>query len=338
MKYIVLFLALCSCSLSQLKAEVITPEYSMPVEAVLPSKSTWEESLHLIGMVSSVSSVQITSEIEGRIKAIYFQDGELVKQGQALIALDNAIAKANLDQAQARLALSKKHYERKKALVIKGSITNSELEEALANLRVDEASLALAQASFEKTILTAPFSGKLGLKQVSIGAYISPGKALVSLEANEILQIDFTVPEAYLSFLNKQTSLVVRVPSLPDKKFTANIIASEPSLEVHSRGLKVRALLKSEDILKAGQFAEVAYVFFREENVLSLPETAIVSNLNGAVVYTIIDKHIKIVPVKIGRRHKGRVQILDGVEDPSMQVVISGQMKLKPGALVQVIN
>ncbi|MBI3606472.1 MAG: efflux RND transporter periplasmic adaptor subunit [Nitrospirae bacterium] len=310
----------------------------MPVEAARVRVGAVTDEIAAVGSLSANESVVIRSEIPGRIASIDFVEGRTVKPGDALFRLDSAEAAAQVAQIEATLGLNRDNVERAKPLREAALISPQDFDQLAAKLKESEASLAVARERLNKTAIRAPFGGTLGLRQVSPGDYVQPGQALVNLEDVSTVKVDFRVPEARLGHLAVRQPVTVRVDAFPAGTFTGMIEALDPHLDTATRTVIVRARIPNpQGALLPGMFARVAVVVADRPNAVLIPEQAVVPVGDDAFVFRVVEGKAVIVKVVIGRRKDGEAEIVSGLS-PEDVVVTGGQMKIRDGAPVTVIN
>ena len=288
-----------------------------------------------VGSLRSNESVILRPETPGRIASINFRDGVAVGKGALLIALDAATQSAELDQAKASLGLAQANHQRNQDLFARKFISRQALDNTQAGLKVQEAAVAVAQARFEKMHIRAPFSGIVGIRNVSVGDYVKEGQELVNLEDISILKIDFRLPESYLSQLRPGQRLEVASDAMPGQLFPAVLDAINPLVEAGGRAISLRAHLPNgERRLRPGMFVRVRLIFEQRNNVLLIPEQAVVPDSKAPYVYRIVDGKAKRAPIKTGLRRDGQVEVIEGL-GAGDEVVTAGQLKLRDGASVR---
>lgn len=307
----------------QIRSVVITPE-------VLVRR------IRALGTLQADETTQVSAEITGRITRINFEDGQRVEAGQTLFQLDDRIDRADLTRAEAQLALAKRSHARATELNGRGLLSTAELDQTLSALRVAEAEVAVARTRVEKARVPAPFSGFVGLRQVSPGAYVSPGEALVNLESVDRIKLDFRVPEAELAHLSVGLPATVSLDALPDKTFEAEVIALNPRASTESRSIELRARIDNRDgVLRPGLFARVQLELGRSEDALMAPEAAVFPRGEKNFVYRIDgEDRAELAEVVLGQREPGYVEIRDGIA-ANDEIVTGGIQRLSDGMTVQ---
>jgi membrane fusion protein (multidrug efflux system) len=308
-----------------------------PVEVGLAHQASATDDLWSVGSLRSDESVQISSEIAGRIAEILFKEGEEVKEGAVLVKLDDALANAEVADVKSRLTLAQSNFDRAQSLSRTGSGTERTLDEATSGLETARAALQLAETRLGKLSITAPFSGRVGLRTLSIGAYAVPGTPIVNLEKIDQLKLDFRVPETVLTQVTSDQDVEATVDAYPGRKFAGKVYAIDPQVDVNGRSLRIRARIDNADLaLRPGLFARVIIKGLEERLVVRVPESAVVPRGDAAFVFTIVGGKAKENKVSLGRRRAGEVEILQGIE-AGVQVVVSGQMNLKDGSSVEIV-
>ncbi len=310
--------------------------FAVPVDAAPVRKDTLLRTVEAVGTLAANEQVTLRPEIGGLVTQINFTEGQPVEKDAVLFKLDDVILQAELDQVKASLELSQSTYDRAAELLRRGSGTVAARDEALAQLTNDKAALALAEARIAKTVIKAPFGGVIGLRNVSVGDYVAVGDNLVTLSDIEELKVDFRIPELFLAEVATGQELTVRVDALPGENFTGEVFAIDPQVDVNGRALVIRATLANpEGRLRPGLFARVDVVLERRPGALLLPEAALMPTKEGQTVFRVVEGVVELVPVEIGLRRKGEVEVLSGLSEGDI-VVTGGQLKLRPGVPVMV--
>lgn len=322
------------------KAEPNAKQAAQPgiaVEAAAAVATTSTEDLRAIGTLQSDESVQISSEIAGRITEIPLVEGTPANVGDILVQLDDALAKAEVADAQARYNLAVGNLGRANSLAKSGNVTERARDEATTNAETTRAALELAKVRLAKHTIRAPFSGTAGIRKVSPGAYVEAGAAIVNLEKINTLKIDFKLPELFLAQVKNGQTIEISVDALPGRTFTGTIYAIDPHIDINGRALNIRARLENPDlILRPGLFARIRVKGQVKRNVLVIPEAAIVPRGDDKIVYVIRNGQAIEAKVSLGARRDGLVEVTDGLTEDAM-VVTAGQQKLKDGSAVEIV-
>lgn len=320
------------------KPQQRTAQPGIAVEAATAVATTSTEDLRAIGTLQSDESVQMSAEIAGRVTEIALSEGAPVEAGDILIKLDDALAIAEVDDAQARYNLAQGNLGRANSLAKSGNVTERARDEASTNAETARAALELAKVRLSKHVIRAPFSGVAGIRKVSPGAYITAGQAIVNLEKIDTLKIDFKLPELFLAQVKTGQTIEISVDALPDRTFSGTIYAIDPHLDVNGRALNIRAKLENpEFVLRPGLFSRIRVKGQTKRNVLVVPESAIVPRGQDKIIYRIENGQVREAKVTLGSRSNGLVEVLDGL-DVDAKVVTAGQQKLKDGSHVEIVT
>jgi membrane fusion protein (multidrug efflux system) len=310
----------------------------MPVEVAPVRVGAVTDEISTVGSLQANESVVIRAEIAQRIAAIEFTEGRTVKGGDVLVRLDATELAAQVAQNEAAAELARANLERAKPLQDEKLISPQAFDELSAKLKEAEAGLAVARERLSKATIRAPFGGKLGLRQVSPGDYVQPGQALVNLEDVSSVKVDFRVPGVDVSRVSVRQTVAVRVDAFPGRTFAGKIEAIDPRLDEATRTVLVRARIPSpRGELFPGMFARVSVVVAERPNALLIPEQAVVPVGNDAFVFRVVDGKAAMVKVAVGQRRAGEAEVVSGLS-PQDVVVIGGQMKIRDGAPVTVVN
>lgn len=311
---------------------------AVAVEVTRVASESFADETTAVGSLKSNESVVLRPETSGRIARINFKDGEVVKQGALLLTLDAGIQEAELQQAKANLALAQANQQRNDDLFQKKFISQQSLDNTRAALKVQEATVALAEAKLAKTRIRAPFNGVVGIRNISVGDYIKEGEELVNLEDIATLKVDFRLPEAYLSRLQKGLELDVSSDAMPGVPFRAILDAVDPLVDANGRSIACRALLSNRDgKLRPGMFVRARVVFGEKQNALMIPEQAVVTGGKQPIVFVVAEGKAKAMPVRLGVRRGGRVEVLEGLAAGDT-IITAGQLKIKDGLAVRAVG
>jgi membrane fusion protein (multidrug efflux system) len=308
------------------------------IEATKVSVVSLPQALTAVGSLRSDETVIIRPEVAGRVSQILFKEGERVAKGSVLVKLDDSVQQADLDRARANLTLSKTKHERSIDLRNKGFLSGQALDEAVNNLKVAQADAELMEARASKTTIRAPFSGTIGLRQISVGDYVKEGQDIVNLEAIDPLKVDFRVPELALSQVKDGQNLQISLDALPDKVYEGRVVAINPLIDAAGRSIVIRAQVPNKDgRLRPGMFARVRLFTSGLKETMVVPEEALFPVGDDKYVYKVVDGKATRQKVEIGARREGRVEVVNGLT-PADMVVTAGALKLREGVAVQVAN
>ncbi len=310
----------------------------VPVETAQVQVGSLSERVVSVGSLASNESVIIRPEIAGRVVEIRFEEGQPVKQGDVLVKLDNSLNRAEVSEAEAKLELAKRNFERTQELFSGQIATARSRDEARSSLDVGTASVETAKVKLDKTRIAAPFDGIAGLRKISVGDYISIGQDLFNLEDIDPIKVDFRISEKFLSTLRADQPIEITVDAYPDRKFEGQVYAIDPRIDAAGRSIVIRARVANKDrMLRPGLFARVTLILELKPNALTVPEQAIVPRGSDQFVYRVIDGKAKQTKVKIGTRRDGRVEIVEGLSTDDV-VITAGQQKIREGGAVRALG
>ena len=296
---------------------------------------TFDNNLALSGSIEANEQVEIRSEVSGIVKDIYFQEGSNVAKGQVLFKVNDIELKAQLAQAKTKESLASENERRAKLLLQKEAISQEEYDVARADFQSTKAQSQLIQAQIEKTSVRAPFSGKIGLRSISPGTYVTPTLLVAKLVNIGQLKITFSIPEKYASQVKKNATITFKVTGSNDS-YSAKVYAIEPEVEIATRTLKVRALAdNSHGKLLPGTFADVQLPLDIIKNAVVIPTEAIIPVQNGKKVFIANKGMAKEVMVETATRTDASILVLEGLKAGDT-VLTSGVMSLKDEAPIVV--
>ena len=261
-----------------------------------------------------------------------------MKEGAVLVELDPVILKADLDKARSDVKLATANRERAETLAERGSGTNRARDEANAAYRAAQVSVALAEARLSKSTLTAPFSGVMGLRAVSPGAFVAPGQRIVELVQVDPLKVDFRVPENNAPKVRVGQTVLIASDASPDGVYEGKIYAIDPLVDINGRAIRLRANVPNADgKLSPGFFARLRVVTERRPNAILVPESAIFPLGGRTLVYKVVDGKAQQQEVVLGQRMPGQVEVREGLK-PDDVVVTSGQQRLRNNMAVRIVT
>ena len=310
---------------------------TVAVEAQTVDLASMVDTIRAIGTIRANQSIVMRSEIPGVVNKIDFADSQSVAKGEVLFRLDDAMERAQLAQAEAALKLAESNYTRAQELVSRGAGTTATRDQTMSARDADRAAVALARARLEKSTVRAPYAGVVGMSKVDLGAYVTAGQELVSLDDIATVKLDFEVPERFARFVAVGQKVNVEADAFPGRTFSGEIATIATRVDAESRSLGVRALVPNPDrVLKPGLFARVAVDVEVRPNAVAVPEQAIVPRGDRLFVYKVVDGKAMSATVKVGLREYGRVEIVEGVARGDV-VITAGQQKVEDGTPVTVL-
>ena len=299
--------------------------------------------LDSIGTASAINQVMVSPQIAGRVLNILFESGAVVKAGDPLVQLDDGTERADLANFQAQAKLAEVNLARAQSLAKEKYGTQANVDQQRMNLDMARAGMARSQVLMDQKLIRAPFGGSLGIRQVDVGRYVSPGTPIVTLTDLDRLYVDFTLPENRRASLTRGLPVEVRVDAYPDRVFQAEVSTIEPQIDPLTRAIKLRATLPNPDhLLQPGMFVRVRVVLPPQGDAVTLPETAVDYTTYGESVFVIEESNdaegkptYKAVQtfVDVGARYEGKVAITKGVKNGD-SVINGGQIRVQNGAAV----
>lgn len=319
------------------------------VSAVVAGYQSWQPQLAAVGSLRAVRGVDVTTEVAGLVREVAFSSGQEAKAGQVLVRLNADSDVALLQSLQAAAELAQTVYTRDKAQYDIKAIAKAQLDADAADLKGKKAQVAQQAALVDKKTIRAPFSGRLGITTINPGQYLNPGDAIVTLQAIDPIYADFYLPQQQLGQLAIGQTIVVDTNAYSGQTFTGKIQSMNPRVDSATRNIQIEATVDNRDRkLLPGMYANVKIDAGTAQRYLTLPQTAITYNPYGATVFIVkqgaqpnaqgkalpVAQQVFVTP---GPTRGDQVAILKGVE-AGMQVVTSGQLKLKNGSPLIINN
>lgn len=319
------------------------------VSAVVAGYQSWQPQLAAVGSLRAVRGVDVTTEVAGLVREVAFSSGQEAKAGQVLVRLNADSDVALLQSLQAAAELAQTVYTRDKAQYDIKAIAKAQLDADAADLKGKKAQVAQQAALVDKKTIRAPFAGRLGITTINPGQYLNPGDAIVTLQAIDPIYADFYLPQQQLGQLAIGQTIVVDTNAYSGQTFTGKIQSMNPRVDSATRNIQIEATVDNRDRkLLPGMYANVKIDAGTAQRYLTLPQTAITYNPYGATVFIVkqgaqpnaqgkalpVAQQVFVTP---GPTRGDQVAILKGVE-AGMQVVTSGQLKLKNGSPLIINN
>ena len=271
-----------------------------------------------VGSLRSRRGVVLRPEVSGRITQLNFTDGQRVKKGQVLVQFDDQLPLAQVQQSMAELSIAQANQKRNQELVAQNFVSQRPLDESAANLQVAQAKLALSKATAERLKIIAPFDGVAGIRSVNVGDYLKDGADIVNIEDLDAIFVDFRLPERFQSKVKNGQTASIDLDALPGRKFSARIQAIDPLIDANGRSVSVRGCIDNRQMqLRPGMFARVNTVFGVRETAMVIPEEAIIPQGQKVFVIKLLPGPTEKtrtslrVEVKVGLRRPGKVEILE---------------------------
>ena len=331
----------------QIRAMIAAPK-PVPSETVATAvahEEAWPDTLSAVGSVSAAQGVTVAPEIAGKVSEIAFESGATVKQGDLLLRLDTTSEEAQLRAAEAQADLAKITAERQRKLQADKTVSQSEVDQADAAWKQAAANADNIRTIIQKKTIRAPFAGKLGIRLVNLGEQLDAGKGIVSLQSLSPMFVDFSLPQQEFAQLQTGLKVLAVADAYPTNQFEGEIAAINPDLDPATRSVRVRAKFENPgELLRAGMFARVTVVLPRENPVLVVPATAILSAPYGDSVFLVTPDQtgstnlvVQQAFVRTGRTRGDFVSVQSGLKAGD-RVATAGIFKLHNGLSVRINN
>ncbi|MFO7479135.1 MAG: efflux RND transporter periplasmic adaptor subunit [Methyloceanibacter sp.] len=358
--------------IGEFMAKMVPPPATVTAEPV--KTETWIDRVRAIGTLVAIEGVDVAPQVGGIVTDYFFDSGHDVQKGQKLVKLDTSVEEADLADNKATLQQTNLDFERQSKLVKTSAVSQATLDSTIAKRDSAAAAVQKTEALIAQKTIAAPFAGRLGLRRVERGQYVSPGQTLVWLQALDPIWVDFPVPEASVGKFAVGSKIELAADAFPRELFKGEIEAFDAKLGADTRTLTVRARLPNPDRkLLPGMFANVAVLAGGAKEYVTVPRTAVTYGLYGDSVWVVKDSAAKPHPapatasaepvasaiasdaapigsipaektfiaerrfVRLGPSEGDRIAILEGVQ-PGEQVITSGQLKLQPDAAIKLDN
>jgi membrane fusion protein, multidrug efflux system len=301
------------------------------VDVIIAGTSPIEQSLEANGTVIANEFVELHPEVSGRIISLNVPEGAQVQKGTVIARVNDADLRAQLAKIKAQLSLARKTEERLRQLIEVQGINQNDYDIAVNAVSSYEADLGYTQALIDKTVIRAPFAGRIGLRQVSPGAYVSPSSIIATLQQTTDLKIDFTIPEQYSDLVHPGSFVTVKADTA---MLQAKIIAAEPQVIAASRNIRIRALLPQSNI-NPGAFVKVYLKSAQQQSGILIPSNCIIPNDKSKQVILVKNGKAALTDIKTGWRDAGKVAVTQGLKDGDT-VVVTGVLFARDKAPLKV--
>jgi membrane fusion protein (multidrug efflux system) len=291
-----------------------------------------------VGTVRARNAVTITAKVTGIVQEIRFQEGQPVRDGDLLVELDAAALRAELDQARALFDDARSQLVRARGLQPGQTITAQRLETLEALTRQAEGRVRQAEARLQELRVTAPFAGRVGLRQVSVGALVQPGTVVTTLDDISRVRVEFSVPELFVARVREGSTVVARSAAFGERRFNGRVAVVDTRIDTTTRTIRVISEFDNADeALKPGLFMTVEIELERRDNALLVAEEALDPIGDRNFVYVIRENRARRVEVRLGQRLPGEVEVLAGLREGE-PVVVRGIQRLRNDAPVRVVE
>lgn len=309
----------------------------VPVDVYITQPTSVDNRLFVSGTIRANEEVKLVTEAAGKVTGIYFKEGGQVSKGQLLVKLNDADLRAQYKKLEVQEKLLASQEQRLAKLLEAKGISQEEYENTLSQLNAIRADMEVNKALLDKTTIRAPFSGRIGIKNISEGSYVSPSTVIAMLEQSDPVKIDFYVPEKYASLVQLGDTFSFSLEGQTEKHIS-KVSAIEPSIDATTRTLLVRATTpnKKQELLP-GAFARVNFLLDHEENAIMIPTEALIPVLTGKKVFVVRKGKAQEVMVTIGVRTESSIQITSGLQAGDT-LITRGIMQVKNGSDVKILN
>jgi len=332
----ILALALCMGLAACSKGEDDARDQAVPtVTTARLQPVRWSDELTALGTANARESVTISASVSQTIASVEFDSGQLVKRGQSLVTLTQGQQSAGVAEAQAALSDAQQQYDRNRALADQQLIARVTLDSQRASLEAARARVTAQRATVADRVIRAPFDGVLGLRLVSAGTLVTPGTPITTLDDVSLIKLDFTLPESAMSLLAVGQRVSARSDAWPGEVFEGKVTTIDSRVDPGSRAITVRAEIPNPDNkLRPGMLLEVG-VERASRQTIAIPELALQqSGINASVFRVEAGDRVKQVPVEIGARRRGEVEIVSGLKAGD-RIVVDGTVKLRDGIAIK---
>jgi membrane fusion protein (multidrug efflux system) len=295
------------------------------------------QDMEAIGTARANEAIDVTAKSSNRVTAIHFREGQNVEAGAVMVELDSDQARANLAEAEAALRDSRSQFNRSRELFSTRALSEAQLDQIQATLSMNEARVAGARAQLNDTIIRAPFAGRVGLRNVSVGSFVTPSTVITTLDDTSVIKLDFSVPEVFLAQLREGLEITGRTTAYAGKSFTGKVASIDNRLDPVSRAVVVRARIENRSgKLKPGMLMTVR-LMRAEAPALLIPEQALVPEGDRKFVFAVRDDKAVRIEVHTGRRRPGEVEVVNGLDEGD-RIITEGTQKIRDGAPVKVVG
>ncbi len=290
------------------------------------------------GSLRAADEIAVQPETSGRIIELNIQDGAFVEKGELLVKLDDAPLRAELAAIRADRDLAQRTLRRQEDLLSRNAVPQETFDAARSRLEILEAQIDLIEARIDRTEIRAPFSGRLGLRETSLGAFVGPGDILTTLQSEEVLHVDFTVPERYQERIPIETIIQLDLRGFTTP-FTGTVFARAPRIDPDTRTLRLRAEVPNPDgRLLPGSFARVTIPIEEFPEALMIPAISVLRDEATAYVFLVDeDGRAKRRDISVGIRTRDEVQVLDGLRSGD-HLIVRGGHSLSDGSPIRIIE
>jgi len=330
-------LAMALMVFSSIGIAAAAPPAATPVFVTKAEIQSIEDRIEALGTLRANESVELTASVTETVTAISFDDGDRVEAGQVLVEMTSGEEHAQLDEARVTVDEAERQYQRIKSLRAQQSASESQLDEQRRVWEASRARLAAIESRLADRLIRAPFAGVVGLRNVSVGALVTPGDLITTLDDDSVMKLDFPVPAVYLAIIRPEMTVKAVTRTWQGRIFEGRVKSIDSRVDPVTRTVIVRALLSNPDhALRPGMLMQVE-LFSAQRQVIVLPEECLVAEGQKQFVFVVSadDNTVQRRQVRIGTRRPGEVEIVEGLTDGEL-VITDGTLKVRPGAQVSI--
>ena len=325
---------LFACKSKQEAPKQNTGPQSVIVDVMIAVPQDVSNSVEANGTVVANEYVELHPEVSGRLTYLSVPEGARIQQGTVIARINDADLQAQVNKSKVALDMAVKTEERLRKLLSINGVNQADYDVALNAVNGYKADMAYTQSLIDKTVIKAPFSGVVGLRQVSPGAYLTPASIIVTIQQMDKIKIDFTLPEEYSKLIAKGNTINVQLDAAKDEMKKAVIVATEPQVNLTTRNLKVRAILQDAKV-NAGAYVKVYIAAKQEQKSILVPTNAIIPDDKNKQVVLVKNGKAAFVNVETGGRQASSVEITKGIKAGD-SVVVTGLLFARPKSQLKV--
>ncbi|RYY22429.1 MAG: efflux RND transporter periplasmic adaptor subunit, partial [Sphingobacteriaceae bacterium] len=307
------------------------------VNVMIVKDTAFSNAIDITGQIDANEQVDLRSETAGNITGIYFKEGTHVNKGQLLVKVYNQDQYASLKSVQVQIKLAEIVEYRNRILLQKEAVSKEEYDTSLSSLDVLKSQADLIRAQIAKTEVRAPFSGVIGLRNISPGGYLSPNSSIATLVNIDPAKVTFSVPERYLALIKTGSKIHFNIESSP-QNFVGTVYAIEPNINQTSRTITVRAKAPNpKGLLRAGSFTKINLMLEQVPKTIFVPTESVIPDIKSNTVFVVANGVAEPREVKTDVRTATGIQITDGLK-PGDSVIVSGIIQLRPKASLKIVK
>jgi membrane fusion protein (multidrug efflux system) len=326
-------LFLVACSEKPKGPDKFNPNAPVSVDITIAENQPVEKGVEVNGTIVANNYVELRPETSGRITFLQVPEGKVVQAGTVIAKLNDADLQAQLAKAKVNLDLAVINEQRNKQLLAVKGINQSDYDVSLQQVKSIQADIAYTQSLIDKTIVKAPFTGQIGLRQVSVGAFVSTTTTIATLQSTNQLKMDFTIPEIYASYVSVGKKVNISTASNAANKVPATITAIEPQINTTSRNLKIRTSFQGKVL--PGAFAKVYLSENNPKPSIMVPSNVIIPDSKTKQIVIVKNGIAKFIPVETGYRTQTAVEITKGLKVGD-SVIVAGMLFVKEGSKLKI--